>query len=279
MKRFENKVAVVTGAAGAGAGGTGKAIAQGLAKEGASVVLVDINEENGKATEKEFLDAGYDVFFVKCDVTQEDQIKTVISNTIEKYKKINILVNVAFITVPSGEGLVENLDVSTWDKIFSVNIRGTFLMAKHCLPYLVKNDSSSIVNVSSTSTLGSDDINTAYASSKGAMNIFSRYVATQYGREGLRCNTVIPGLILSKENDALFYQDPASKDFFDELDRHLLINRHASGEDIANAVLFLADDEAAACITGQALVVDGGMSIHNPTWAQWRENSKDPGKM
>ena len=259
--RFENKVAIVTGAAGTGAGATGKFL-----EEGAKVVLADLNEEAGKTTEQEFTDAGYDVIFVKCDISDEAQVKNVISKAVEKYGKIDILVNVAFF-----RGLTESMildePVDVWKKTMDINVNGCFYMVRNAIPELIKQDRSAIVNVTSTASFLAEDTNSAYGASKAAVNAFTKYVATQYGRCGLRCNAVIPGLILSPEMDAFLSQNETYKAYFDCLKRQCVTKRKCShGEDIANAVLFMADPEN-EMVTGQELVVDGGMSIHNPSWA------------
>ena len=268
--RFENKVAVVTGAAGTGAGATGRTISQKFLDEGASVVLVDLNEESGKALEEELLSKGYDVLFVKCDISDEAQVQNVFDKAIEKYGKIDILVNVAFFRGAS-EDMILNESVDTWKKTMDVNVNGCFYMTKHAIPELIKQEKSAIVNVTSTASILAEDTNSAYGASKAAVNAFTAYVATQYGRFGLRCNAVLPGLILSPEMDAYLSQDPKYKAYFDCLKRHCVTQRKCSrGEDIANAVLFMADP-ANEMVTGQHLIVDGGMSIHNPDWADFAQ--------
>ena len=264
--RFEDKVVVISGAAGTGAGATGRVIVRKFLEEGAKVVLVDYNEDAGKAYEAELTEKGYDVLFVKCDISSEENVKEVFAKTVEKYGKVDILVNGAFFRGLDASKVAEE-PIETWRKTMDVNVNGCFYMTKYALPELCKQEKSAIVNITSTASILAEDDTSAYGTSKGAVNTFGKYVATQYGRFGVRCNTVLPGLILSPEMDAYFSQDPNMKAYFGTLKRQTVTQRtHSTGEDIANAVLFFADP-ANEMITGQQLEVSGGLSIHNPTWA------------
>ena len=263
---FKDKVVIVTGAAGANAGGSGRITSYKFAEKGAKVVLVDINDQVGAAAEADLKAKGYDVMFVHCDLSQEEDIKNVIAKTVEKYGKLDILVNSAYYSIQ--EGNVADISSEDLDKIFAINARGHFLFCKYAIPELIRQSSSAIVNLSSISAITGELGYAAYGAAKSAVISLTRSVATQYGRNGLRCNTVIPGLILSDEMiKALVQQMPEMKGYFDMLDRHILLNRHGSGNDVANAILFMASDEA-SYITAQTLVVDGGITKHNPTWAE-----------
>lgn len=264
--RFEDKVVVISGAAGTGAGATGRVIVRKFLEEGAKVVLVDLNEEAGKAFETELTEKGYDVLFVKCDISDEENVKEVFTKTVEKYGKLDILVNGAFYrSLEAAKVADESID--SWQKTMNVNVNGCFYMTKHALPELCKQEKSAIVNITSTASILSEDDTSAYGSSKAAVNAFTKYVATQYGRFGVRCNAVLPGLILSPEMDAYFSQDENMKAYFGTLKRQVVTQRtHSTGEDIANVVLFFADP-VNEMVTGQQLICDGGLSIHNPTWA------------
>lgn len=262
---FENRVSIVTGAAGANAGGSGRITASKLAADGAKVVLADINEEIGKKVETEMRANGQDVLFVKCDLRKEDDIKNVIKQTIEHYGQLDILINNAYYSAP--EGNLADTPTELIDDIFQINFRGHFLFCKYAIPELIKQPKSAIVNLSSISAITGELGYAAYGSAKAGVTQITRSVATQYGRYNLRCNTVIPGLILSDEMLAfLIRQDPEMEAEFKALDKHILLNRHGNGNDVANAILFFASDNA-EYITGQTLVVDGGITKHNPTWA------------
>lgn len=262
---FKDKVVIVTGAAGANAGGSGRITAYKFVEQGAKVVLVDINDQVGKAVEEDMLAKGYDAMFVHCDLSQEEDIKHVISETIRKYGKLDILVNSAYFSIQ--EGNVIDISAEDLDRIFAINARGHFLFCKYAIPELIKQEHSAIVNLSSISAITGELGYAAYGAAKSAVLSLTRSVATQYGRNGLRCNTVIPGLILSDEMlNAIIQQMPEMKANFEMLDKHILLNRHGNGNDVANAILFFASDNA-SYITGQTLVVDGGITKHNPTWA------------
>lgn len=264
--RFDEKVVVVSGAAGTGAGATGRIIVRKFLEEGAKVVLVDLNEESGKAYEAELTEKGYDVLFVKCDISNEEDVKNVFAKTIEKYGKVDILINGAFYRGQDGP-LVAEEPVDVWRKTMDVNVNGCFYMTRYALPELCKQEKTAIVNITSTASIRSEDTCSAYGASKSAVNAFTKYVATQYGRFGVRCNAVLPGLILSPEMDAYLSQDEMLKGYFHTLKRQVVTQRtHSTGEDIANAVLFFADP-VNDMITGQELIVDGGLTIHNPCWA------------
>lgn len=267
--KLKDKVAIVTGASGGGAGGTGSSIAARLAKEGAKVVLVDINVEGGKALESTLKSDGYDVLFVKGDITKEDEVQAVINQTIKTYNKLDILVNNAYIYDDS-EAKIADYTVSDWDKQFAVNVRGHFLFSKYAIPHLIKNEHSSIINISSMGSKSAEDKGVGYGASKAALNTLTKYTAVQYGRDNLRVNAILPGLILSDDMDKMLEQDAGMAAFFGVYDNNILLNRHGKGSDVASLVAFLASDEA-EYITGQLLTIDGGMSAHATELAQMRE--------
>lgn len=259
---MKDRVVLVTGSAGAGAGGSGKEIAKKFAKNGAKVVLADINEVNGKISEQEFLDAGYDAKFVKCDITNEEMVKEAINTAIETYGRLDILVNCAFFN--GGDTMVADIDSETFDRMMNINFRGHWLMCKYAIPHLLKNEGANIVNVASIGGYLGDHDTFAYGCAKAAMTHMSRAIASQYGLQGLRCNTVIPGLIMT---DELYNSMPEiGQQLIQTLDHQILVSKKRNqGVDIANAVYFLASEEA-EYITGTTLVSDGGLMAHNPAW-------------
>ncbi|WP_080797251.1 SDR family oxidoreductase [Arabiibacter massiliensis] len=263
---LDGKVAIVTGAAGGGAGGTGLRIAQLLAEQGAKVVLADIKPTGQEESDK--LNAqGFDTCFVQMDLADEESIKALVSTAVERYGKLDILVNCGFMQLK--EGQVHETPADVWDRIIAVDLRGDFLTIHHSLPHLLKQGGA-IVNVSSTASLTGEDNTAAYACAKAGVNALTRSVAVQYGDADVRCNTVVPGSILSegileyaKTNESVQFQ-------FDMLKRHAPLKRYGTGEDIANSVLFLVSSKACN-ITGQTLVCDGGYSIRSGMWADIHE--------
>lgn len=264
--KLDGKVAIVTGAAGAGAGGTGFAIAAKLAENGAKVVMADINPA-GRQQSDELNARGFDTVFVEFDLSREDTVAALIESAVERYGKLDIVVNSGFMQLK--EDQIDETDVDVWDRIFAVNMRGDFLMVHYSLPHLLKQGGA-IVNISSTASLVAEDNTAAYACCKAGVNALTRSVAVQYGDRGVRCNTVIPGSILNdrileyaKTNESVQFQ-------FDMLKRHAPLKRFGTAEDIANTVLFLTSP-LACNITGQAIVCDGGYSIRSGMWADIHE--------
>lgn len=263
---LEGKVAVVTGAAGGGAGGTGLRIAQLLAEQGARVVLADISPAGQEASDA--LNAeGRDTMFVQMDLSDESTITALLDRAIERYGTVDILVNCAFRQMK--EGQLADTPVENWDTVVAVNLRGTFLMIRHALPLLAKNGGA-IVNISSIASLVGEDSTAAYAACKAGVNALTRSVAVQYGDKGVRCNAVAPGSILNdkileyaKTNESVQFE-------FDMLKRHTPLKRYGNADDIANLALFLASAKSAN-ITGQVIACDGGYSIRSGTWADIHE--------
>ncbi len=258
---MSERVVIVTGAAGAGAGGSGKAIAKRFAEDCDTVVIVDINEAAGKAAEKEFIDAGYKAKFVACDLCDEEQVKNAIDVTVSEFGKIDVLVNCAFAIID--DKCIADIDVDKFDKMISINLRGHFLMTKYALPHLLKQKGSNIVNISSIGGCVGEASGCAYGAAKAALINLTLNTAAQYGRAGLRCNAILPGLILTKEMEEMLPEE--NKAYFKILDKQILLGRHGNCEDVANATFFLASDKA-SFITAATLNVDGGILSHNPTW-------------
>lgn len=260
MNRLKDKVAIITGAAGSGAGGIGSAISNRFASEGAKVILIDINDNEGIALEKELHNLNFEAIFINCDITKEKDIKKAIEAIIKKYQKIDILVNNAYI-YDSSDNKIADYPIEDWDQQFSINVRGHFMFMKYAIPYLIKNESSSIVNISSMASKSPEDKGVGYGAAKAALNTLTRYTAVQYGRNNLRCNAILPGLVLNDDMDQQLLKDSTMKAFFSVYDKNILLNRHGKGSDIASLATFLASDES-SYITGQLITIDGGMSAH-----------------
>lgn len=263
---LDGKVAIVTGAAGGGAGGTGLRIAQLLAENGARVAMADISPA-GQASSDALNARGCDTMFVQMDLSKEETVTALVQQTIERFGALDILVNCAFRQMK--EGQLAETSVDAWDTVVHVNLRGTFLMIHHALPHLVERGGS-IVNISSIASIVGEDSTAAYAACKAGINALTRSTAVQYGDKGVRCNAIAPGSILNdrileyaKTNESVQFE-------FDMLKRHTPLKRYGAADDIANLALFLAGDKSSN-ITGQTIACDGGYSIRSGTWADIHE--------
>ena len=261
MDRLKGKVAIVTGST----SGIGVGIAKLYAAEGAKVVICGRRAEKGQAVVDEIAAAGGEAYYHFMDMTQMDSIDKLFADTEEKYGKIDILVNNAA-NVGLKDGRVDELTLEMWDAIFQSDMRGTFYTTKVALPYLQKNpDGGSIINIGSMASCAGDLGSTAYACAKAGVNMLTQAVATQYGKQKIRCNCVRPGLIVTPENEA--YVPQALKDVFLN---NIMVNRYGAPADIANMCVYLASDES-EYFTGQVVTVDGGLNAHVSTVGEFKK--------
>jgi NAD(P)-dependent dehydrogenase (short-subunit alcohol dehydrogenase family) len=260
---LDGKVAIVTGAG--GIGNIGAQTARLLAECGARVVLADVDGSGLARTTGELTGLGLPVAGRPTDISDERSVESLIRFTRERYGRLDILDNNAATQGQPEDGEVASLSVELWDHIMGVNARGTMLMCKHALPLMISGGGGSIINISSGTSVAGDFFATAYAASKGAINTLTRYVATQYGDRGIRCNALILGLI---ETPRLQSVMPAPlREVFRE---HKLVQRLGSPLDVARMVAFLASEQS-SFITGQLLPVDGGFYAHTPTTVGFRK--------
>jgi NAD(P)-dependent dehydrogenase (short-subunit alcohol dehydrogenase family) len=259
--RVAGKVALVTG----GGSGIGAATAALLAAEGASVAVADIIAERAKATVAAIQARGGSALAVTADVSDEEQVAAMVDATIAAFGRLDILHNNAALVDPEMfplDGRVVDMSVDVWDKVMAVNLRGPMLGCKHAIPRMIETGGGSIINMSSGSSRLGDLERSAYGASKAGVNALTLYVATQHGRDHIRCNTILPGLVLT----------PAARDNLlpglrQTLESNVLTPYVGEPDDIAYLVLYLASDES-KYVTGQAFPVNGGMSSHQPTLAQ-----------
>ena len=246
--RLEGKVAIITG----GANGMGAEECRIFAREGAKVVIADILEEEGKQVEAEIAEAGGDAVFVRLDVTSEDNWAAVIEATLSRYGKLDTLVNNAGIARPHTP---EGLRVEDWDDLMNINAKGVFLGMKYAIPEMQKAGGGSIVNISSISGMvGQKQVHMGYNASKGAVRIVTKSAAVQYAQDGIRVNSVHPGTMPPMLTSAV-----STPEIRSEMLAGVPMGRAGRREEVGNAVLFLASDEA-SYITGAELVVDGGLT-------------------
>jgi NAD(P)-dependent dehydrogenase (short-subunit alcohol dehydrogenase family) len=256
-KDLDGRVAIVTGAG--GQGGIGECTARLLAEAGARVVIADLATSKLEETAAFLTKQGHDVSHCATDISDERSVESLIRFTQQKYGRLDILDNNAASQGQAEDRDVTSMSVELWDHIMSVNARGTMLMCKHALPVMISGGGGSIVNISSGTSTAGDFFATAYAASKGAINTFTRYVATQYGAQGVRCNALILGLIATPVLKSVM-PEPLRDIFRD----NKLVGRLGEPRDIAEMVLFLASDRS-RFITGQLLPLDGGFYAHTPT--------------
>ena len=261
MNRLKDKVAIVTGST----SGIGIGIARLFASEGAKVVICGRREAKGQAVVDRIAEEGGEAWYHFMDITDTESIEKLFADTVEKFGKLDILVNNAA-NVALKDGRVDELTIEMWDGIFESDMRGTFYATKCALPYLKKNENGgSIVNIGSMASCGGDLGSTAYACAKAGVDLLTQATALQYGKDNIRCNCVRPGLIVTPENEAHVPQP--LKDIFVS---NIMVNRYGCPEDIGHMCVYLASDES-TYVTGQIFNVDGGMNSHVPTVAQFRE--------
>ncbi len=248
MKRLDHKVALITGAA----KGMGKAEAQLFAKEGAKLIITDIDLENLNKLEKELTDAGTQVIAIKHDVSLEADWIQIAKQAQTAFGKVDILVNNAGILGSEG---VEATTLEKWNKIIAVNQTGTWLGMKHIVPLMRKAGKGSIVNIASIYALIGSGNSTAYQASKGAVRILSKTAAVEYAAENIRVNTIFPGAISTPMVDA-----GLSEEDLKGLLATVPMKRIGESIEVAYGALFLASDES-SYVTGGELVIDGGWTI------------------
>ncbi|MFC6280482.1 MULTISPECIES: SDR family NAD(P)-dependent oxidoreductase [Polaromonas] len=259
--RLHNKVAFVTGAGSVGPGwGNGRAIAVRFAQEGAKVFAVDRDAGRMEETVKLVKEAGGEIETAACDVTQSGSVAAVVAACVERFGRIDILVN--NVGGSAAGGPVEMTE-DVWDAQMDHNLKSVFLTCKHVLPIMEAQATGAIVNIASTSGMrwtGSAQV--AYASTKAGVMQFSRVVAVQYAKKGIRVNTVVPGQLYTPMVDVRLAKQRTGGDvttLLQQRQSRIPLPFMGDGRDTANAALFLASDEA-RFVTGTELVVDGGMS-------------------
>ena len=246
--RLDGKVALITG----GARGQGAAEARLFAQEGAKVVIADVLDPDGMAVAAEINELGGDATFVHLDVSSESEWQQAIEAAVSAYGKLDVLVNNAAIW--RGGHVLETTG-EQWDVILDINAKGVFLGTKLAIPEMRKAGGGSIVNISSTAGLVGSRTSTAYSASKGAVRLFTKSTAVQYGPEGIRANSIHPGPIDTAMGDQV-WPDAGSRE---ETIERTVLKRIGTPEDIANGALFLASEES-SFMTGAELVIDGGLT-------------------
>ncbi|HHU02226.1 MAG: SDR family NAD(P)-dependent oxidoreductase [Christensenellales bacterium] len=252
--RFENRVAIVTG----GGMGLGKAYVKALGSEGCKVVIAEYSEPLGKACEQEMRELGYDVLFVKCDVSKEDEVKAMVEKTVETYGKIDILINNA---QGADKSSLSTVTEDTTIEMFKINwytgAFGTFLCTKYTIPYMKQQGYGRIINTASATGVNGMATFSALGSQKEAIRGLTRVCATELGSFGITCNVICPGAL----TEASRLWKEAYPELYEEAVAPQPIPRLGDPDtDIAPVVMFLASEDS-RFVTGQTIGVDGGTTM------------------
>lgn len=248
MQNFTDKVAMITGAS----AGIGKATAIAFAKAGAKVVVADINQKDGEAVVNEITQAGGTAMFVPCDVTNDQQVMSLVDATIEAYGKLDIAFNNAGIEIEQSK--LADGEESVFDKIMDVNVKGVWRCMKYQIPAMLKNGSGSIVNTASVAGLGAAPKMAIYSASKHAVIGLTKSAAVEYGKKGIRVNAVCPAVIDTEMFRRAAEADPRKAEYVAGMHP---VGRIGKVEEIAEAVMYLCSSNS-GFTTGIALPVDGG---------------------
>lgn len=245
MSTFNEKVVIVTG----GASGIGQATVNGFAKKGASVIIADLNEQNGNALSDQLNAQGYKTRFFKMDVSQEEDNKAVINYAVEQFGTIDIVFANAGI---ARDNAINALNFDDWKKTITINLDGVYLLDKYAIEYwLAQNKPGVIVNTGSIHSYVGKAGLTAYSASKGGVKLLTQTLAVEYAAKNIRVNAVCPAYIDTPLLDFI------GEDGKNELKKIHPIGRLGQPEEVANVVLFLASDDA-SFVNGTSILVDGG---------------------
>lgn len=245
-------VVIVTGASGAAGGGIGWACVEAFLATGARVVAADIEPDGGSSGE------GFEpshFHFVRTDISDEDSAIKLIEETVERFGRLDVLVNNAAVLTPTKP--VHDTTLVEMERVMAVNLRGTFLCCKHAYPHL-KQNRGCIVNVSSMAGLLGEKNHAMYAATKGAINTLTLSMAADYGADGIRCNAVCPGAVVTPNSEAVIASSPDAAHLRQVRNSLSSLGTTATAQQVASVVAFLASP-AAGFMTGALVPVSGGL--------------------
>ena len=263
--KLKDKVAIITGAG----GGIGEAIANKFSLEGSKVVVnVYKNIRGGIETVRTIESNGGEAFFVKADVSVESEVKEMVEKTIEKYKKVDILVNNSGVGPDNHPDIVTAISEKDWEKVLNINLKGVLFTTKYCIPNMINNGGGSIINIASIHGILGYPNNSSYCASKAAIINLTRAMVLDYSKYNIRINCICPGFIETKmyENNLKRFKnrEEAEKYFFQMHPQ----NRVGKPLEVAEAAVFLASIDS-NFITGICLPVDGGYIAYGGRKIKW----------
>lgn len=251
MGRLDGKVVIIVGCA----RGIGAGVARMMAGEGPKLVLADINVQGAEMVAAEIRTAGGDAVACAVDISKEADVNAMTEFAVRQYGGVDVLANLAAamqLLPADNVSDATKIDLAVWDQMMTTNLRGYLLTMKHAIPEMLKRGGGSIINTSSLGGIAPQAFSGAYCTAKAGVSLLTKHIAIAYGRRGIRCNAVAPGLIVTPENDL-----PEARPAFDMIFKHILVPRVGRPDDIGHAFVFLASDES-GYITGQEIQVDGG---------------------
>lgn len=260
MIHLDGKVAIVTGAG----SGIGEATSELLADLGAKVVAADIDVASAARVAERIKEKGGRAIPVRCDVAAEDEVSAMMNAAVAEFGSIDILHNNAAITAvehQSRDRNVAEMDVDVWDKTNAVILRGTMLGCKYAVPIMIESGGGSIINMASAAAVAGTLVLAAYSAAKAGIVGLTRSVATAYGKQNIRCNAIVPGMIMTPS-----VANVLTEEFRQLVLKNNLVPYPGEAIDVANLVAFLASD-ASKYITGELIRIDGGVTAHQPWYA------------
>lgn len=263
MEQHEGRVAIVTGAG----AGIGAACARALAAGGYRVVVADLVEEAAAETVVRIEEAGGTAVGIRVDIADEGRVRAMVDLAVTAYGRLDVLHNNAADTAESsirGDVNVVDLDLEILDRAYAVNLRGTLMCCKFAIPHMVAVGGGAIINTSTTSSLAGDLFLTSYGVTKAGVNALTQYVATQYGKHGIRCNAIVCGLTLTPSVERNLKPEMVAV-----YENNITAREFARAEDVADLVVFLASGPE--YLTGGLIQVNGGQLTHAPAYASFLE--------